>query len=245
MPGPPRLVGAGGAEGKEELLAIHFGAAQRWPEAWRYGRIAGERALERAAPREAAGFLRSALEASRWVRDLERHDVAVVATKLGDAAELFGSLRRGRDAPTHAPEALRRRPARPVRGAAEGGPPARGVLDAGPGDALLHARPRRRWAGRRPDAARSVRARIMLAQGAARLRGKPRPRMPAAAGERRARGRGLQRPRHARPRLLPARLGAHRPRQPRGRPLPRASRCRSSRSSATSCARAGCSSTSA
>ncbi len=78
------------AESHSELLAIHFHAAGRWAESWHYARLAGERAVRRAAPVEAAGFFTGALEAARHLRRLDPAQVAAVAEALGDATELAG-----------------------------------------------------------------------------------------------------------------------------------------------------------
>ena len=53
------------ADERAEILAIHYHAAHRWPESWRFSRIAGDQAVAHGAPGDAAGFLRRAIEAGR------------------------------------------------------------------------------------------------------------------------------------------------------------------------------------
>ena len=73
-----------------ELLAIHFHEARRYGESWRYSCVAGERAQRSAAPIEAAGFYRRALEAVRHLPSVGAADRAAIAERLGDASELSG-----------------------------------------------------------------------------------------------------------------------------------------------------------
>jgi tetratricopeptide (TPR) repeat protein len=159
-----------GDEGIEEILAIHFGAAKRWPETWHYGRIAGERALSRAAPREAMGFLGSAAAAARWVGEVAAEDIARVTTRLGDAAELAGAYDEARKAYAKA------------RKLAAGDPVTEAELFLKEGrlrERVVAVAQGRRYYGRglkalgeqRSREATSVRARLILAQGAALLRG--------------------------------------------------------------------------
>ena len=161
---------AGGDEGIEEILAIHFGAARRWRETWHYGRIAGEHALARAAPREAAGFLRSAVEAARWAGEVEPAEVALVSTRLGDAAELAGAYDEARKAFAKA------------RKLSAGDPVAEAELFLREGrlrERAMAVAQGLRYYGRGLKAlggssareATAVRARLVLAQGAALLRG--------------------------------------------------------------------------
>ena len=219
---PARRSGRGGGEGVEELLAIHFGAARRWPETWHYGRIAGERALARAAPREAAGFLRVRGRPPRaGCRGVDRE-----RARAGDGAArrrrgARGLLRRGAQGVREGAQARRRRPRRRGELFLQGGAAAREGRDRLPGAALLLAAGSSALGDLRSREATSVRARLILAQGATRLRGRQAPRGAAAARARGARGRARRGPGDAGPRLLPARLGAHRPRQPRGGALPR------------------------
>ena len=139
-----------GGEELEEILAIHFGAAQWWPETWHYGRLAGERALKRAAPREAAGFLESATAAARWLKGVDPAELAEATARLGEAAKLAGLLRPGAQGLREGAQAGRGRPGRRGRAVPARGPPARGRGERLAGASLLHARPRgpRRARGR-------------------------------------------------------------------------------------------------
>lgn len=94
------------AASQSELLAIHFHAAGLWQRAWRYSRLAGERAQRRAAPVEAIGFFGGALEAARHLRDLAPADRAEVAIALGGAAELAGEYEQAADAYSRARKLL-------------------------------------------------------------------------------------------------------------------------------------------
>jgi tetratricopeptide (TPR) repeat protein len=161
----------GDPEEQAELLALHFGAAARWPETWRYARVAGERALERAAPVEAAGFLESALQAAGRVRGLPPTQVASVAEALGDAAEISGRYEQAERAYGRARRLLR------------DDPMAQAELSLKEGrlrEETRHLSQALRWytlglqrleqaaGGTR---AASLRARLLLAHGASRLRG--------------------------------------------------------------------------
>lgn len=55
----------GGGDDQVDALSLHTFLAERYDEAWRYGRAAGDLAREKAAPAEAAGFYRRALDAAR------------------------------------------------------------------------------------------------------------------------------------------------------------------------------------
>lgn len=71
-----------------ELLSLHFHAAQRWTEAWRWSRLAGEQALRRGAPVDAVTLFQRALEAGGKVPEVPAADGSVVAEQLGDACEI-------------------------------------------------------------------------------------------------------------------------------------------------------------
>ncbi len=160
-----------GGEGLEGLLAIHYGAARRWAETWQYGRLAGERAMERAAPVEATGFLRSAVEAARWLRPrVSSDELARVTARLGEAAELAGSYEEARKAYARARVLVRGdkvaeaelflREGRLREGA--------GTL---PQALRYYSRGIKVLGGARSHDARVARARLVLARGATRLRG--------------------------------------------------------------------------
>jgi len=73
-----------------ELLSLHFFHAQRFEEAWRYSRLAAERAEAKFANVEAAGFYRRAVEAARGLRTTEPSDLAAVLRSLGDVSDRAG-----------------------------------------------------------------------------------------------------------------------------------------------------------
>ena len=157
-----------GGDEVDEILAIHFGAARRWPETWHYGRLAGEHALQQAAPREAVGFLRAAVNAARWVRDVDPAELSAVTAKLGEAAELAGSFDQARRAYAKARKLvagdrvaeaeLFLREGRLREGAAS-------VSQA----LRYYTRGLDALGGRRTREATSIRARLVLARGATRL----------------------------------------------------------------------------
>jgi class 3 adenylate cyclase/tetratricopeptide (TPR) repeat protein len=80
-----------------ELLSLHWFHAERYDEAWRYARLAGDRARALWANEEAATFYARALEAAGRL-NLPRSEVLAVAEALGDASELTGSYDRARHA---------------------------------------------------------------------------------------------------------------------------------------------------
>ena len=81
---------AGAARDQQaELLAIHFHVANRWAETWHYAAVAGEQALSRAAPTEAAGFFHRALDAGR-AGHRDPVELARIARRQADALRLAG-----------------------------------------------------------------------------------------------------------------------------------------------------------
>ncbi|HVF74000.1 MAG TPA: tetratricopeptide repeat protein [Acidimicrobiales bacterium] len=87
------LVEASAGEAVEEwsdLLSLHFSAAGRDAEAWRYSRLAGERARRTSALVEAETFYRRAVDAAAGLDGVARDEVAAVWEALGDVAELGG-----------------------------------------------------------------------------------------------------------------------------------------------------------
>ena len=74
------------------LLALHFGQAGQNRSAWRYGRMAGERARAVYASLEAASFFERALEAARQLGDIPGGDLLEVAEALGDARTRLGEF---------------------------------------------------------------------------------------------------------------------------------------------------------
>jgi class 3 adenylate cyclase/tetratricopeptide (TPR) repeat protein len=79
------------AEEHSELLALHFDAAQDFARAWKYSRLAGERAQEKFALVEAGSFYRRAIEAAKAMRLPASDEVASVYEALGDVAERLGA----------------------------------------------------------------------------------------------------------------------------------------------------------
>jgi tetratricopeptide (TPR) repeat protein len=85
------------AEEQAELLSFHFFQAQRFDKAWRYSRLAGERAEAKYANVAAADFYRRAAEAGRRLR-VDAPDLASVWVALGDVCERAGLYVQARDA---------------------------------------------------------------------------------------------------------------------------------------------------
>jgi len=75
-----------------DLLSLHFDQAHDRAAAWKYARLAGERAREKYANVEAATFFDRALENSRQLGDVEDAEMARVAEALGDVCELAGQF---------------------------------------------------------------------------------------------------------------------------------------------------------
>jgi class 3 adenylate cyclase/tetratricopeptide (TPR) repeat protein len=74
------------------LLAVHFGYAGDHQAAWRYARLAGERASAVHASVEAATFFDQALQAGRTLDGIPPADLLAVAEALGDARSLLGQF---------------------------------------------------------------------------------------------------------------------------------------------------------
>jgi class 3 adenylate cyclase/tetratricopeptide (TPR) repeat protein len=77
-------------EEEASTLALHFSAAGRSAETWRYARVAGERARAVAAHVEAAKFFELALGAARHLRGIAAEERAEVLIALADACETAG-----------------------------------------------------------------------------------------------------------------------------------------------------------
>lgn len=86
------ILRAGAPVEQAELLALHFFYAQRWPETWRFARIAGERAKDKYANVEAARFFEQSCEAARRMRGVDAHELATLMESLGDVRRLAGNL---------------------------------------------------------------------------------------------------------------------------------------------------------
>lgn len=84
-----RLAGDG-AESVADLLSLHYAMGQDHARAWRYARIAGDRARERYANVEAAAQYERAIESARRLPDVPTVDTVGVWTMLGDVREQLG-----------------------------------------------------------------------------------------------------------------------------------------------------------
>jgi len=102
------LLQAVGADAAEEasLLALHEHAAGMWARTWVHARTAGERALHRAAPVEAARFLQMGLDAARHLRDTPGREIAAVADLLAEAYQRAGHFQGAADAYRRARRAI-------------------------------------------------------------------------------------------------------------------------------------------
>jgi len=85
-------------EEQSELLSLHYSAAEWHQPAWRFSRLAGDRASRVYANADAAGFYRRALDAAAYLNDVPGTDVAMVAEALGDSAELASDYDAARQA---------------------------------------------------------------------------------------------------------------------------------------------------
>ena len=74
------------------LLAVHFGHAGQHQAAWRYARMAAERAWGVYASAEAATFFEQALAAGRSLREVPASELVAVAESLGDARSRLGEF---------------------------------------------------------------------------------------------------------------------------------------------------------
>ena len=79
-------------EDEAALLSLHFFHAGEHERAWRYSRVAGERAQALYANVEAATFYERALAASKRIH-LDSPDVATVTESLGDVRVLLGEFK--------------------------------------------------------------------------------------------------------------------------------------------------------
>jgi predicted ATPase/class 3 adenylate cyclase len=159
-----------GGEEVDEILAIHFGAAKWWPEIWHYARRAGEHAMQQAAPREAAGFFRSAVEAARWLKGVDSEALARTSTQLGEAAKLAGDFDQARKAYAKARKLVAGDAVAEAELLLKEGRLREGAASVS--QALrYYTRGLDALGGERSRGATSVRARLILAQGATRLHG--------------------------------------------------------------------------
>jgi predicted ATPase/GGDEF domain-containing protein len=103
---------AGGADdpdarGHAEVLALHFLHAKRYDKAWRYARIAGERAEGKYANLEAGEHYERAVLAARRLPEVERTEFADVFERMGKVRTLLGIYQEAADAYGHAQRLLR------------------------------------------------------------------------------------------------------------------------------------------
>lgn len=75
-------------EARAELLSLHFHRAHRFDKAFRYSRIAGDRAKAKSANAEAATLYRRALDAARRTDGVTDEEKGEIFTSLGDVCEL-------------------------------------------------------------------------------------------------------------------------------------------------------------
>jgi class 3 adenylate cyclase/tetratricopeptide (TPR) repeat protein len=78
-------------EENADRLALHFFSAGDSARAWRYCRLAAERAHARYAYAPALDFYQRAVESAARVPTIDRAEIAAVLDALGDAADLAGS----------------------------------------------------------------------------------------------------------------------------------------------------------
>ncbi len=82
--------GASSPDDEAATLALHYSAAKRNPETWKYGRLGGDRARAVAANVEAARLYELALTAGSRARTVSRRDRADVLVSLGAVREIAG-----------------------------------------------------------------------------------------------------------------------------------------------------------
>jgi class 3 adenylate cyclase/tetratricopeptide (TPR) repeat protein len=150
------------------ILAIHYTAARRWSETWEFGRIAGGQALRRAAPHEAASFLRGAVNAARWVKEIDRAELRKAVLQLGEASELAGSYDEARRAYARARDLAEDDPLEQAEILLREGRLREGAASVS--QAIRYYRRGLETVGtRRSPKAASLRARLILAEGGTRL----------------------------------------------------------------------------
>ncbi|MFN2462503.1 MAG: tetratricopeptide repeat protein [Candidatus Dormibacteria bacterium] len=84
--------------GLADQLSVHFTAAQRWGEAWRYSRLAAQNASAAFAHADAAVFQRRAIAAARRLRTVPAAELSAAWEELGEATRLTGRLDEARQA---------------------------------------------------------------------------------------------------------------------------------------------------
>ena len=89
-----------------ELLSLHFFHAQRYEDAWRFSRVAAERAASVYANVEARDFYLRALEAAHRLPSIDPTEPAAAAEALGDVRMRLGEFRKAREGYRDARRAL-------------------------------------------------------------------------------------------------------------------------------------------
>jgi class 3 adenylate cyclase/tetratricopeptide (TPR) repeat protein len=92
------------------VVARHYTEAHRWPEAWRWGRRAGDRAVARHAAADAADLYRRALDAARVWGGAAPRTVGRASMQLGELCERLGRFDDAHAALTEARRAFDRDP---------------------------------------------------------------------------------------------------------------------------------------
>jgi tetratricopeptide (TPR) repeat protein len=80
------------ADDHAELLSLHFLAAERYDAAWRFSRLAGNRAVASYASANAAEFYERALAAARHLPDVESGQLSMLHEALADARFVLGEM---------------------------------------------------------------------------------------------------------------------------------------------------------
>ena len=81
-----------GADDHAELLSLHFLAAERYAAAWRFSRLAGDRAVASYASANAAEFYERAIAAARHLPDVDSGQLSMLHEALADARFVLGEL---------------------------------------------------------------------------------------------------------------------------------------------------------
>jgi class 3 adenylate cyclase/tetratricopeptide (TPR) repeat protein len=106
---------AGDVELEAERLSLHFFHAQRYDDAWRFSRVAAERAVAKYANVEAVDFYRRALESSRRATTAAGAEIAQAWEALGDITDRLGAYEEAGTAYRTARRTLGRDPVREAR----------------------------------------------------------------------------------------------------------------------------------
>jgi class 3 adenylate cyclase/tetratricopeptide (TPR) repeat protein len=80
-----------------EYLAGHYASAGVYEKAWRYSRVAAERARRGYATTEAAAHYRIAIDAARHLDDAESRHISEMWSRLGEVQDLAGQYQEARD----------------------------------------------------------------------------------------------------------------------------------------------------